>query len=148
MTRFKKAVLMTLIANILAAGLIFAAQEITQNFTLKVMKGNLNFQKAVNVTPTLTAANPNVAGGTILVSTAPTGTLVSVGYVVTNGVAWFGNLSTNNFVELGVQVSGTFYPLVRLNAGESYPMRIAQGVTPFLRADTASVVTEFYIFDN
>jgi len=124
------------------------ANEITSNFSLSVSKGSFTFSRSLSKQITISASSPNVAGGTQLVGTAAAGEALVLGDVATNGVAYFVNLDATNYVEVGIQQAGTFYPLARLNAGEGYPFRLAQGVTPYARANTSSVVMEYHIFDN
>jgi hypothetical protein len=127
---------------------VWAGSEINANLTLKVTKGYLSYQRSVNNTLSITNTAPNVAGLTMSVPNHATGTLVSVGSVLTNGVAWFGNLDTTNYVEVGRQVSGTFYALFRINPGEAWPVRLVQGADIFARANSTNVNMEYAIFDN
>ena len=128
-----------------------AANEIQSVINLKVTKGSLDVTRSVSQQLTLTAAKPNAAGFTQSIPTNTAGTEITLGDVATNGVAWFRNLDTTNYVEIGVQVSGDFYPFVRLNYGEAWSFRLAQGVTPYARANATNnvtVVLEKLIFDN
>lgn len=68
--------------------------------------------------------------------------------ITTLGVCFFWNRDATNYVELGVDVGATFYPFVRLNAGEYWPFRMAQGITPYAKADTAAVVLQRLIMDD
>jgi hypothetical protein len=125
------------------------AADVVCNFTLAVDKGYLKWTRATATSVSIASAAPNVAGGTQLIPTDAAGTALTLGSVLTNGWAWFGNMSTNNYVELGTQWDTTnFFPLLRLNAGEFAPVRLAVGVTPYARANGAAVVLERYIFDN
>lgn len=74
------------------------------------------------------------AGGEALVVPADIGTY---------GVGFVHNQDSTNYVEIGIQNGGTFYPAFRVNAGESYPLRWAQGITLYARANTASVKLRF-----
>lgn len=58
--------------------------------------------------------------------------------ITTPGVCMFTHLGTANYVELGVVVSGTFYPFVRINAGESWPLRLGT-TAPYAKASTGSI---------
>ena len=125
------------------------ASDITANLTLKVDKGYLSTTKSVSLSAWITNAAPNVAGGSATISTNTVGTALPLGSVVTNGWAWFRNLDASNYVEIGVQdVNTNFLPLIRLNYGDATVTRLAQGVTPCARANVASVVLEYQIFDN
>lgn len=124
------------------------ANEITTILTLKVAKGYLDITRSVNQQLTLTAADPAPAGMAQTIGTDAAGEEITVGDVGTLGWAWFKNLDDTNFIELGIQDGGTFFPFARLNKGEAIAMRLAQGITPFARADTAAVVLEKVIFDD
>lgn len=135
----------------LAASLAFAANEIQSVINLKVTKGSLDVTRSVSQQLTLSAAKPNAAGFTQSIPTNTAGTAITLGDVAINGVAWFRNLDTTNYVEIGIQESGVFYPLVRLNYGEAWSFRLAQGVAPYARANATNnvnVVLEKLIFDN
>ena len=124
------------------------AADITANFTLLVQKGNLNIQRVANQNLTMTNVNPNVSGFTQNIPTNTAGTALTLGNIQTNGVSWVHNLSTNNYIEVGAQVTGVFYPVIRLNAGEAWCYRAAWGLVPYARANGAQVVLENLIFDN
>ena len=59
----------------------------------------------------------------------------------TAGWALFKNLDTTNYVEIGVDVAATFYPVVKLLAGESCVFRLST-LTLYARANTASVILD------
>ena len=124
------------------------ANEITTTFSLSCSKGSLTFSRSFTKQITMSASAPNVAGGTQAIATTSGGEAVGLGDVATNGVAYFVNLDATNYVEIGINQGGTFYPLIRLNAGEGTVLRLAQGVTPYARANTASAIIEYHIFDN
>lgn len=124
------------------------ANEITTTFSLSCTKGSLTFSRSFTKQITMSASAPNVAGGTQAIATTSAGEAISLGDIATNGVAYFVNLDSSNYIELGINQGGTFYPLVRLNAGEGTIMRLSQGVTPYARANTASAILEYHIFDN
>lgn len=124
------------------------ANEITTAFSFSCTKGSLTFSRSFSKQVNMSASAPNVAGGTQLIGTAAAGEALVLGDVATNGHAYFVNLDATNYVEVGIQTGGTFYPLARFNAGEGGLMRMAQGVTPYARANTGNVVMEYHIFDN
>lgn len=138
----------------------FAANEISVSWNLTAAKGNLYVTRAQTKQFNITNAAPNVSQFTILVSTAAAGTAISPGYVSTNGWGWLLNTATNtptnmtsgaNTVDVGAQVGGTFYPVLRLYPGEGFPLRFAPGITNWARANTGTntpVVLECPIIDN
>lgn len=124
------------------------ANEIHVFLKLTATKGSLSVAPPqLNTTFTLSAAAPNVAGVTQAIGFAAH-EVVTVGDVATLGWAWFKNTDATNFVQIGLDVGATFYPLVRLNAGEAGCFRLAQGITVYAKADAAAVVLEKYILDN
>lgn len=59
----------------------------------------------------------------------------------TPGMAVFVNTDATHYVEIGVEVASTFYPLLKLKPGESAQSRLATG-TFFARANVAAVNLE------
>lgn len=142
-----KKIYMLLMCLMIAGGL-YAANEITANLTLKVEKGVLSVTKTSSKQFNINHSNPNVAGVTLNVLTTATGTLIPLGNVASNGVAWFGNLGTNN-IEIGVRDSATnFLPIITLKSNESWCCRINLGCVPYARATNATTVLEYEIFDD
>jgi hypothetical protein len=126
------------------------ANEITMTGRLRVANGSLcnhdSGTRAISITQNTAA--PARTGGTQTIGTAAAGEALDIGDLTTNGCAFFRNCNATQFVEIGIQHGGTFYPLVRLNAGESFPCRLAQGITPYARANTADVILEADIYDD
>jgi len=120
--------------------------EITWQFQLRL--GNGGLVDSYNTSGL--AATQNVAlmmRNVQNIGTAVSGAALELGSVVTPGVAVFVNLDATNYVEIGENVSGTFYPFVKLLLGESWgPMRLGMAA-PYARANT-SVVDLFYIIYN
>jgi hypothetical protein len=112
------------------------ANEITMASGLTVQKGSLNFQIPLN------SVQVDLTGSRVIRNVQAVGTsyeAIVVGDLASAGVAYFRNLDTTNYVEIGVEVSAAFYALVRLNAGETAgPFRLST-LTIFARANTAAV---------
>ena len=101
----KKAMIRLAVFGLLI-GVAWGAGEINNLMTFKVEKGYLSYQRSLNVLLNITAANPNMAGGTVLVSS--NWTQIATGDVVTNGWAFFRNLNTNGvYCQLSVTNDGT-----------------------------------------
>jgi hypothetical protein len=125
------------------------AQEITANLTLKVTKsGVIYMNEYVANSLTLNASSPNVGQYSATIPTTAAGTALNLGSVAANGVFWFQNCDATNYVEVGVQVSGTFYPFIKLKAGEAWAGRLGTGVVPYARSNTASVILKHPIIDD
>lgn len=110
---------------------------------MKVVKAASN----INETFIVEAQTPDMAGnaiseGTSTIPTTAGGTAISVNAAVTTlGWAIFKNQGPTNYVEIGLQVGGTFYPFMKLLAGEeSYPIRLGMASNAlYALANTASV---------
>lgn len=65
----------------------------------------------------------------------------------TEGYAYFRNLDGTNYLELGVDVAGTFYPLVKLkpNRAAVFPLAI-QGI--YARANTAACRLQWGVLED
>lgn len=80
-------------------------------------------------------------------SIATTDTALTIGSIATLGVMVVKNLDATNFVDIGSYVGGTFYPLVRVLAGERYPFRVKPGLTLYAKAGTAAVKIQKTIYE-
>jgi hypothetical protein len=56
--------------------------------------------------------------------------------ISTYGYAEFTNLDATNFVQIGIDETGTFHPLVKLEAGQSARLWLSEA--PYAQADTAA----------
>lgn len=96
-------------------------------------------------------------GGTFniqIIGTAIGGELIDLGDLLVNsnsvlGICGFRNIeeSGGNFVEIGVQVAGTFYPTQKLKAGMAYGGGILGTSTLYARADTGAVQLQKFILE-
>jgi hypothetical protein len=140
---------LAIIAVALAAFCAYAANEITVNWTFSAAKGNLALNRNQSKQFSITSGTPNVSGYTISVTTNAAGTAISAGAVASNGWGWVLNTATNtptnitsgvNSIDIGTQVSGTFYPIIRLYPGEGHPIRFAPNVTNYARSNNGTNV--------
>lgn len=122
------------------------ASEITIATRLKAVKGYLNqdhniSSQAVDLSGSkysdLVQNIPTTAAGTAL-------TLTGLGSA---GWAWFRNLDTTNYIEIGVQVGGTFYPFAKLKPGEPALVRLGT-TTPYARANTAAANLAAFVLED
>ena len=67
-----------------------------------------------------------------------------LGDVVTPGFAWFHNLDGTNFVEIGIDVGATFYPFIKLLAGQNTCCWMGTAA-PYAKADTAAVELDYVL---
>lgn len=114
------------------------ADEITVTIGLNASKAN-----APKVTNSAEARQHDWSGNIVAadvteVPTTAAGTSIDLASISTSGWALFENLDNTNYVELGVQVSGTFYPLARLLAGERAAFRLSASATLYALSNTAA----------
>jgi hypothetical protein len=68
------------------------------------------------------------------------------GDITTVGYAWFRNMDTTNFVQIGYDSTG-FKPVIKLKAGEQAVARLGQS-TPQAQADTGAVSLEYILVED
>lgn len=119
------------------------ADEITLNLKVKYDKNGVvdsrTFSDNVDVTGSA------MCGGVQTIGTAAEA--IAIGDVGTKGYARFLNIDATNYVEIGSDVTGTFYPLIKLKAGESCVVRLS-AVTLHARANTGAVRLDYMIFED
>ena len=73
---------------------------------------------------------------------------ITVGDVTTPRWVYLRNSDATNFVQIGLDVGATFYPLADLLAQEPCAFPLTPGVTLYAKADTASVKIDKLILDT
>jgi hypothetical protein len=73
-------------------------------------------------------------------------TAIDTGTLTTAGYAYFRNVSTANFIEIGTG-TGTFVPFVKLKPGEAALLRLST-TAPTARADTLAVNLQYTILSD
>ena len=116
--------------------------NITTQSGIQISKGSLSVQfPLVSQTRTMT-------GNRVIRNVQAVGTTheaLVVGDLVSAGTAYFTNLDATNFVQIGVEVAATFYPVIKIEAGKTEgPFRIAT-LSLFAKADTAAVNLDSFI---
>ena len=125
------------------------ANEISISTRLYAKKSFLNVDHNVG-TVTADLSGSTCAAGIVSIPTTAGGTALSLDGITTAtmGYAFFRNIDATNYIEIGVQVGGTFYALVKLKAGEVALLRMNQTNPPYALANTATVVLQFTILAN
>lgn len=104
-----------------------------------------NQVSAGSETPAVSLAHPDEQS----VPTTAAGTAVPYGPVATPGRAWFQCVDPTNYVEVGLQVSGVFQTLMKLNPGApAQTIYIADSVQLYYRAHTAAALLRFLILSR
>jgi len=122
------------------------ADEITMTGSLTISATNFREQFSPG-TISIDLASNKGDGGVQEIShsgTAAQGESLGVTDVAVGGVCFFRNLDETNFVEIGFQVSSTFYPFLKLLPGE-FSMGRLGNAAPFARANTANVDLQYRI---
>lgn len=123
------------------------ADEITYSISLQAIKGNLSIKRDL-LRQTVDMAGDAYSAQVQSIPTTAAGTAVDVASAVgTPGYAFFRNLDDTNFIDLGVQVTATFYPFVTLKAGEGCVLRLTD-TTFHARADTSAVLLESVVIED
>ena len=121
------------------------ADEITISCSMKLSNGELKDNRsAVNVKATQSAQAS--LGGVQAIGT--TEEAIAVGDLAAPGWAYIRNLGPTNYVEIGLMPDATFYPMIKLAAGDAPCLiKIASGVTLYAKAHTAGVKIDKLILD-
>lgn len=120
------------------------ANEVSVSVSLSVNNGNMSFTKRSSYNADQTAAG-GPSNGVQEIGTSHE--LVGITDITNKGFAYFGNLDTTNYVEIGVEVSSTFYPLIKLAAGETAVLKLSPSVAVYAQANTAAIDLETYCFE-
>tara|TARA_R100001460_G_scaffold104157_1_gene149689 strand:- start:11 stop:379 length:369 start_codon:yes stop_codon:yes gene_type:complete len=119
------------------------ADEITYNASLSI--NATNFVESFSPgNLTIDLASTAGSGGSQTIGTSPH-EQVSKGDTAAGGVAFFRNLDQTNFVEIGLEVSSAFQPMVKLLPGEYALMRLSTADI-FAKANTASINLQYRMF--
>jgi hypothetical protein len=121
------------------------ADEITVTTTLAAVKGTAKFSDGQTARVDWTTARET--GLTQSVGTTHEAITISAD-VATPGWAYFKNNDSTNFCDLGLVVAATFYPLIRLKAGEAALFRLSPAAAPYAKADTAAVDLEWSVLND
>lgn len=121
------------------------ADELTTNFSMSYTNGQSRLtipakQLQIDVASQVRASATQTIG--------TTQEALVMGDVSSAGAAYFLNTDATNYVDIGIDVTGTFYGLIRLRPGQfAFCPRLATNA-PFARANTSSVNLEYIIFSQ
>lgn len=111
--------------------------EITTKSQATILKGETRVVRE-NVTRTDDMTGSRVFRNSPSIPTTAAGTLIDFGDLSTYGLCYFLNKDDTNFVEIGLQVAATFYPLCKLLPGQECKVWLGTA-SVYARADTAAV---------
>jgi hypothetical protein len=116
------------------------ANEITTFCSLSVNNGTLILPQVGTVVQITQATARGGGPGVVDVGLSPE--TIGFGDIVP-GYVYAKNLDATNYVQLGVDYSGVFVPMLQLKAGEQSLFRLDAGVTTKAMANTAAVKVLF-----
>lgn len=119
--------------------------DITISSNFSVSKGSLKRTYSRNDTADFVASSPSVASGAPSIGTTHEALVLQD--VSSLGWARFENLDATNYIEVGVVVSSTFYPFLKLLAGEYAFVRLGSAIVPYAKANTAACKLDYEIFE-
>jgi hypothetical protein len=119
------------------------ADEITVSVSLSTLKGNFSYSRSIFDNADQTTARGS--GAVQAVGTTEEQVVVSSD-VATAGWAVFRNLNTTGSIEIGLFISATFYPLIKLKSGEPALLRLGTN-TFYAKASVASDLEYFILAD-
>ena len=120
------------------------ADEISYSGSLTCSNNNLEF----SVVESFLADQTTLGGpspGTLEIGT--TYEAISTTDITNKGFAFFKNLDATNFVEIGLDVSSTFYPFIKLLPGQSAIVPLSPAVSLYGRANTAAVKLTAHVLE-
>jgi len=121
------------------------ADEITYQFQTVLNNGNLQDQYSSG-SSSADQSNAKLIRNVQTIGFA-THEALELGDVATPGYAVFKNLDDTNFVQIGLEVGGTFYPFAKLGS-ENQGMVPLANVTFYAQADSADVELFYIIYDS
>lgn len=126
------------------------AGEIRYNMGMTLANGSLNDNYNTSGLIADQATAGIVRNVQTLLSASAQGDLLDLGSVVTPGLATFSNLevSPGNYCEVGIQVAGTFYPFLKLLAGQQSGPMFLGATAIYARANTGNVKLFYIVYSK
>ena len=122
------------------------ANEIQITTRLKLSKGGATLDRNGG-TVNATMAGDAYTCGVQQIGTGAHEALSLSADIGTAGWAYFKNLDATNYVEIGIDSTGTFVPFARLKAGEACVLRLATNA-PYAKANTGAVNLEYAVIEE
>lgn len=118
------------------------ANELSVALSLRYSKNGISLNRYVTDSVTV-AGNSYLSGVQIIGFSAHEA--LSLGDVATAGYVLLRNTDGTNYVQVGIDSSGTFVPSIKLLAGEAAMFRA--GAVLYAKADTAAVNLESWVIE-
>lgn len=98
-------------------------------------------QQSINQTTTVSMQSASV-------SVTTTASTMYLGGLTNPGVSWFTNLDPTNYIIIGPASTGGMNAAWRMNATESWILRLTTGTTYFMEADTSPCQMRYTVLGN
>ncbi len=121
------------------------ADELTISLNINYLKDKVAIQR--NISQKVTVSGADYSDQTQDVGHSAHEALAINSDIGTAGQVQIRNLDITNFVEVGLEVAATFYPLLKLKPGEVQLWRLSTGA-PFVKANTATVKIQALVFED
>jgi hypothetical protein len=118
--------------------------DINTSGRVVISKGNLSDAILLSGAFSFAVTYPTMSGGVASIGTSAHEAL-PLQDVATPGLAWFKNLDGTNYVEVGSDVAGTFYPFLKLKPAQECWSWLS--VAPYAKANTAACQLQFKIYN-
>ena len=108
---------------------------------LQIAKGTLEYKSAPVAFQADIATEKGPSPGAFTAISTGNGTQISFANLSTPALAVIHNFDDDNYVDFGIVVSATFYPVAEIQAGEHYIYRFSRNMNKnifYIRANTAS----------
>jgi hypothetical protein len=113
---------------------------------LKTVTGGLPNYQDPSGTDAIAMAGSHVSVGTMNTSTTAAQIPIAGG-IVTAGYAQFLNTDPTNAIEIGLYISGTFYPFALLNPGDAPAQLRLSGLTYYAQAVAGTPILQFGVLE-
>jgi hypothetical protein len=117
------------------------ANEITINLKMGVVNGYLVAREDPGTQLVSMTGTVSTGGAQTIATNATT---INMGSVATAGYAYFRNVSTANYIEMGTGTGTNFVAFAKLNFGEAAIMRLGTNA-PTAKANTAAGTLQYTI---
>ena len=122
------------------------SDEVTFDLEIDYAKGGAAILNRKIIDLSIDQENDGMAGGIQNVGFEAHEAL-DMGDISTAGICFMRNMDDTNYVEIGVDVSGVFYPFIKLKAGEPWQGRLGTNA-PYAKANTAAVELEYWVLED
>ncbi len=125
------------------------ANEITLSTNLAVKNPATGTAWTSTIRPAVFSITQNALGEVGSVVSIPTTItdLVITG-LATAGLAWFMNLDATNYIQVGIDQTGTLAPFVHLKPGEGYVVRLEPGINLAAKSHTAPCLLWWVVYSD